>query len=109
MKKAVSLFNFMDTFRFTLELRGDHLDIENLANPLYESGCSDALLGQKDSLIYMDFERDALSQNEAIASAIADIARANLGLKIYYNKKKLHPQNKYRSIHDFWQPSNPWS
>lgn len=99
----------MDTFRFTLEIRGDRLEIENLADPLYESGCSDALIGQKDDLVYLDFERNALSQNEAIASAIADIARANLGLNVYYNNRKMHPKNKYRSIHDGWKPSNPWS
>jgi hypothetical protein len=47
-----------------------------LENTLFEAGCSDALLGTRDGMVYLDFDREAPSFSEAVSTAIRDVKKA---------------------------------
>ena len=65
----------MATHRFTLIVEGPDLEAEPLIDQLYEAGCDDALAGRSHGAQCLDFDREAPSIEEAILSAIADVAR----------------------------------
>ena len=65
----------MATHRFTLIVEGPDLQAEPLIDELYEAGCDDALAGRSHGAQCLDFDREAPSIDEAILSAIADLAR----------------------------------
>ena len=60
----------MAEYNFTLILDGD---VENHLDELFEAGCDDATFGTVDGVHYADFDREASSLAEAIASAIDDV------------------------------------
>jgi len=66
----------LETFSFKLKVVG--IDIENTAyaDLLFEAGCDDALVFVEDGALYLDFDRDAVSFDAAINSAIACIMKA---------------------------------
>jgi hypothetical protein len=64
------------THAFTLVLTGVSEVTDALEESLFESGCDDALLGYRDGIVYLDFDREATSFREAVLSALADVARA---------------------------------
>ena len=47
-----------------------------LEDRLFESGCDDALLAIKDGRVYLTFDREAESREDAIDSALRNIASA---------------------------------
>lgn len=62
------------THTFTLVLDTDpERSVDLLANSLFDAGCSDALLGIADGVVRLDFDREAGSLVEAIASAIEQV------------------------------------
>ena len=63
----------MTTYTFTLIAEGSDLQIDDVADALFEAGCDDALVGQAGSVQYLDFDRDAESLEEAVLSAVAQI------------------------------------
>ena len=65
----------MATHRFTLIVEGPDLHAEPLIDQLYEAGCDDALAGRSHGVQCLDFDREAASIEEAVCSAIADLAR----------------------------------
>ena len=65
----------MATHRFTLIVEGPDLQAEPLIDELYEAGCDDALASRSHGAQCLDFDREAPSIDEAILSAIADLAR----------------------------------
>lgn len=65
----------MATHRFTLIVEGPDLQAEPFIDQLYDAGCDDALVGRSHGVQSVDFNREAASLEEAICSAIADIAR----------------------------------
>src|SRR4051812_23826572 len=69
------------TYDFTLILAGRPEPTEAMADALFEAGCTDATLGSHCGVITLDFAREASSLREAIASAMADVARADVGLR----------------------------
>jgi hypothetical protein len=68
----------MNEHNFTLILSGDvdaHLD------ELFEAGCDDATFGEVEGVAYAEFEREAKTFAEALASAVRDIHRVR-GIRV---------------------------
>lgn len=63
----------METYHFTAIVEGPDLQSDDLIDALYEAGGDDALVGRRDGIQYLDFDREAPSLEEAILSAVADI------------------------------------
>ena len=63
----------MTTYQFTLIVEAPDLQSDDLVEALYEAGCDDALIGRVDDTQYLDFDRESLSLEEAILSAVADV------------------------------------
>ena len=70
----------MKTFNFLLNINSRH-EPEELTDLLFEAGCDDATLFQRDGYLFMEFDRAALSLAAAIQSALDDIAKVNLTAK----------------------------
>ncbi|MDE0700697.1 MAG: hypothetical protein F4Y27_08245 [Acidimicrobiaceae bacterium] len=71
----------MPEFEFMLVVEGADPQSDEVANALYEAGCSDALIHSCDGIDYLDFAREAESLEEAVLSAVADIESVD-GLKV---------------------------
>jgi hypothetical protein len=71
-----------ETFTFTLILSGVSGLTEEVADALFEAGCDDALLGIRDGVVFLDFDREAPSLREAALSAIADVEGAGVGAAV---------------------------
>jgi hypothetical protein len=63
-------------YSFTVRVSGVNTDADHYEDAFYEAGCSDALVAVIDDNIFLDFDRDAPSFEEAIKSATLDIERA---------------------------------
>ena len=63
----------IQTFQFTLVLKHLPENINNLEDSLFEAGCDDALINFRNGAVYLDFDRDASSLEEAVVSAIKNI------------------------------------
>jgi replication-associated recombination protein RarA len=71
----------MKTHSFSVVLTGrrdqySEEDLDDMADCLYECGCDDATLIISEGIIYLDFDRKAISMVTAIESAKADVRRA---------------------------------
>ena len=70
---TVSDYEF--TLRFTLP--SPTVDMDDVADALYEHGCDDALIGiGQVGRVGLDFTRSATSARDALMSAIADVLSA---------------------------------
>jgi hypothetical protein len=67
------------TFTFTLVLSGIPALTDEVCDALFSAGCGDALPGSREGNIFLDFDREAPSLQEAVSSAVADVERANIG------------------------------
>jgi hypothetical protein len=67
-------------YSFTLILAGAPEITPEAEDSLFEAGCDDALLGSRDGVVYLDFDRAAKSLQAAIQSAIRDVRKAGLGV-----------------------------
>jgi hypothetical protein len=72
----------METYTFTLIVAGFTELTETVEDALYRSGCDDALLGIRDGVPFIEFERMAPSFEEGVLSAVADVERTPLGLQV---------------------------
>lgn len=64
-------------FRFTLDLQTDFFDgIEDL---IYDAGCSDALVYSQNGRVYLDFDREADTKDQAIESALKALQNIGIG------------------------------
>ncbi|MCU5774659.1 DNA-binding protein [Erwiniaceae bacterium BAC15a-03b] len=72
----------MAFYNFTLTVSGINLDTEGHEDALFEAGCDDAMLSYYGKAIYLEFERDAPSLKNAIATAIQDIEGAGIGARV---------------------------
>ncbi|MGA2035175.1 MAG: hypothetical protein ABSG68_23255 [Thermoguttaceae bacterium] len=68
------------TYTFTLILAGAAEITEEIADRLFGAGCDDALLGSRDGVTFLDFDRVGDSLEATIKSAIRDVQTA--GLKV---------------------------
>ncbi|HEJ7033281.1 TPA: DNA-binding protein [Serratia marcescens] len=69
----------MALYNFTLTLSGVTYETEGLEDALYESGCGDALICAYGNSVYVEFDREADSLDEAISSAVENIESAGIG------------------------------
>jgi hypothetical protein len=72
----------MHSYTFTLILAGIQEVTDEVEDALFEAGCDDALLGSRDGVVFLDFEREASSAREAVLSAIADVAKSGIGARV---------------------------
>lgn len=66
----------MATFAFTIQLAGIDPERNDYKSAFYGAECDDALLSVVDGKIYLDFDRDAPSYDDAVQSAIRDVRNA---------------------------------
>lgn len=66
------------TFEFTLVLKHVKETTPFLEDNLYEAGCDDALIQYRNGAVYLDFDREATSLEDAVISAIKDVKSAPL-------------------------------
>lgn len=66
----------MKSFEFLLILADVNRSDSSMAEALYEAGCDDGTLFSSAGEAAVGFSREALSLEEAVRSAIADVARA---------------------------------
>lgn len=65
-------------WRFVAHIKDLEEFTDDLANVLYEAGCSDATLSSSCGHAKIAFDRDSATLQSAIRTAVADIARADL-------------------------------
>ena len=70
------------TFTFSLILSGISNLTDEVCDALFEAGCDDALPGVRNGVVFLDFDREAMSLRQAVLSAMADVEGANLGVRI---------------------------
>ena len=64
-------------FRFTVDLQTDLFDgIEDL---IYDAGCSDALVYSQNGRVYLDFDLEADTKDQAIESALKALQNIGIG------------------------------
>ena len=71
-----------ESFSFALILAGVEGETAAIEDALFESGCDDALLGRRDGVYFLDFDREAKSFVEAIRTAIRDVQQAKIGASV---------------------------
>ncbi|MBC8113308.1 MAG: hypothetical protein H7062_02945 [Candidatus Saccharimonas sp.] len=71
----------MTTWEFTVMLAGVDEITPALADALFEAGCDDGTVGSSCGIATVSFAREALSLQEAIRSAIADIQQAGVSVE----------------------------
>lgn len=65
-----------EVYTFTLLLVNEHELTTDLEDALFEAGCDDGMLFSKNQVVYIEFDRDADSLEEAVVSAINDVESA---------------------------------
>jgi predicted DNA-binding transcriptional regulator AlpA len=70
--------NATKIYQFTLVLKNVDENTGDLEDSLYESGCDDALINFKNGAVYLEFDREASSLEEAVVSAIKDVQSSSL-------------------------------
>jgi hypothetical protein len=70
----------MKSFEFLLFLAGVSSSNSAMAEALFEAGCDDGTLFSSGGEVAVGFSREALSLEEAVRSAIADVARAGFSV-----------------------------
>lgn len=61
------------THEFTLILSGVQELSEELETAVYEAGCDDAILGIRNGVVFLEFDRQAATLPEAVLSGIQDV------------------------------------
>jgi hypothetical protein len=72
----------MNTHTFTLILSGIAEITPELADALYAATQGDIELNLRDGVAFVEFERPAATLREAITSAIRDVERAGVGVRV---------------------------
>jgi len=73
------------TLFFQVKVAG--IDVNNMdyASIAFEAGCGDALVFLEDGALFVDFDREAISFDSAINSAIAWLAKAGGSIEAIHN------------------------
>jgi len=70
------------TFEFTLVLKNVDETTPDLEDSLYEAGCDDALINFRNGAVYLDFDREAVSLEEAVISAIKAVKSSSVDAEV---------------------------
>lgn len=65
-------------YQFTLVLKKVDEGTPGLEDSLYEAGCDDALINFRSGTVYLDFDREATSLEDAVVSAIKDVESSSV-------------------------------
>lgn len=65
-------------YQFTLVLKNVDEKTAGLEDSLYEAGCDDALINYRNSAVYLEFDREAGSLEDAVVSAIKNVRSATI-------------------------------
>ena len=84
----------MKTWEFTLELTGIEDPTAELAEALFRAGCDDTTLSKSEGKLWLDFDREAESLEEAVTTATNDVRKAGERLGVPLDVKGL--MMKYR-------------
>ena len=71
----------MATHQFTIVVNRVDLQSDAGANALFVAGCDDATAARVNGVQYVDFDREAVTLDEAIRSALTDLRRVD-GVKV---------------------------
>ncbi len=66
----------MQTYSFTLTLKGHSVCSEEMADAIYAAGADDSGVSSSGDVVSVHFDRESASLDEAIRSAIRDLASA---------------------------------
>lgn len=66
----------MAQYSFTLGVAGINTDNEYYEDALYDAGCTDALIAIVDGNLFLDFDRQAPSYDQAVRSATLAVQKA---------------------------------
>jgi hypothetical protein len=66
------------SYQFTLILKNVNENTTGLEDSLYEAGCDDALINFRNSAVFLDFDRESTSFEEAVISAIKQVESASV-------------------------------
>jgi hypothetical protein len=69
-------------YQFTLVLKNVNSEGVAWADNLFDAGCDDALVNVKAGTVYLDFDRQAASLENAVMSAISDVESAGIGAAV---------------------------
>ena len=72
----------MKVHSFTLVLTGVTEISGEVEDRLFEAGCDDTLLGMRDGVVFLDFDRESELLLDAIVSAISDVEQSGLEVKV---------------------------
>ena len=64
------------SYSFTLKVSGIDATRDDYQDALYEAGCGDALIAVIDGALFLDFDREAPSFEEAVKTAKHDVESA---------------------------------
>ena len=76
MSKEKNIFNF------TLVLSGVNEQTDGLEDAIFESGCDDALINFRNGTVYLDFDRESSSFEDAVISAIKQVESTDLNITV---------------------------
>ena len=66
------------SYQFTLVLKNVNENTEGLEDSLYEAGCDDALINFRNGAVFLDFDRESTSFEEAVISTIKQIESSSV-------------------------------
>lgn len=72
----------LNVFNFTLVLKKVNENTPNIEDSLYEAGCDDALINFRNGAVYLEFDREASSLEEAVISAIKDVRSSSIDAEV---------------------------
>lgn len=70
------------TYQFTLVLKNVNEKTNDLEDSFFEAGCDDALINYRNGAVYLEFDREASSLEEAVISAIKDIQTSSVDAEV---------------------------
>lgn len=56
--------------------------VDTIEDALFESGCDDAILSSRNGVTYLEFDRKAETLQAAILSAVLDVEKTEVGVKV---------------------------
>jgi len=72
----------VQTFIFTCTI-ADRTDFDlDLADAIYAAGADDSSVGSRDGVVTVDFDREAETLDQAVRTAIDDLAKAGLRVSV---------------------------
>lgn len=69
-------------YQFSMVLSNINEATVNLEDSLFEAGCDDALISYKNSVVYLDFDREGDDFEKAIISAIKNVESASVNATV---------------------------